>query len=130
MKRLLNAITAGFWTLCKCLWYPDYSFDGCYGVCIGDAPDIQNAMRYGYPDSPSRSVRICNDCENEINTDGQAVEDFLCQCGRLICVDCKKTCVGCEDFTGCEFCMEYNKETDGYYCDLDCLVYHEEKKNR
>ena len=67
---------------------------------IGDHPDIESAIRTGYPETLSGKTDQCPGCQAEIY-DGDNVET---DCGLKVCRDCLVLCDGCEAKVGCNLC--------------------------
>jgi hypothetical protein len=99
MKRILKAIWCGFDALWRLLWYP-CRLPACCRETLGDHPDIESALRTGYPESCSEIEHDCPGCDSPM------FDDYVrTDCGLKVCRDCIKLCEGCEAKVECEFAL-------------------------
>lgn len=102
MRRIFALIWAMLVACTKCLFYP-VPLEGCCIESIGDHPDIESALRSGYPENFYETASmLCPGCQSEINHGDNVKTD----CGLKICRDCIELCEGCEAKVNCEVCSK------------------------
>ena len=63
---------------------------------IGNHPDIECALRTGYPEGMDLSCETCECCQAQIY-----YEKIQTDCGLYICRDCIELCDGCKESKSC-----------------------------
>lgn len=98
--KLFSAILAGLYQLLRCLFMPGKLPASCR-ESLGDHPDIESALRTGYPENFFETWdALCPGCLERFSN-GELVKT---DCGLSVCRDCIELCDGCEANVGCCVC--------------------------
>jgi len=98
LKELVKVIWCFSLACCRCLFIPG-PLPACCRESLGDHPDIESALRSGYPESCCEVEHDCPGCDSPMSDDYVRTD-----CGLKVCRDCIKLCDGCEAKVNCEVC--------------------------